>query len=129
MTDGPDAARQLELDLLDPATRGDRARLERLLDESFVEIGSRGERLDRDAVIAGLVAERSGSPPARHVDQLEAVSINEHVVLVTYRVRRIDYGGATIERWRSSIWRRRDGRWRMVFHQGTPIVAPAPSMR
>ena len=30
-------------------------------------------------------------------------------------------GAPSVRRLRSSIWIRRDGRWRLAFHQGTPV--------
>ncbi|NLU42649.1 MAG: DUF4440 domain-containing protein [Firmicutes bacterium] len=51
----------------------------------------------------------------------EARQIGPDVVLLTYRaaVRDRDMGRTT---WtlRSSLWRRRDDEWQLVFHQGTP---------
>ena len=39
--------------------------------------------------------------------------------LVTYRVTR--NGNPDTHSLRSLIWRRTDGHWRLLFHQGTPI--------
>ena len=43
------------------------------------------------------------------------------VALLTYRIRRDS--DPPLHTLRSSLWRARDGRWRMVFHQAT--VTPA----
>jgi glyoxylase I family protein len=39
------------------------------------------------------------------------------VALVTYSIRRED--SQPVHTLRSSIWQLRDGRWQLVFHQGT----------
>ena len=116
-----DMVLQLELALLKPATRADRAALERPLAAEFVEIGSSGERLERHAVIAGLMAERAEPVLARDVDQLRVDTVTADVLLVTYRVRRSKLDGVETFRWRSPGWRRQVEQWQMVFHQGTPV--------
>ena len=113
------------LKLLQLATRADRQAIELLLADDFVEIGSSGERFDREAVITGLLTESSeNGSPARQIRNLGIAAVTDDVALVTYRVCRVDPDGTTTWRWRSSIWRLEDGEWRMVFHQGTPIPAP-----
>jgi len=42
------------------------------------------------------------------------------VVLFTYRLRvRPRLGAAAVPSLRSSVWRKSDNRWRLIFHQGT----------
>jgi hypothetical protein len=43
------------------------------------------------------------------------------VALVTYRSQKTRPGGTTQRANRSSIWKKMDGRWQMIFHQGTPL--------
>jgi glyoxylase I family protein len=44
------------------------------------------------------------------------------VALVTYRAHRVAIPGRpAADSLRSSLWRLRRGRWRMAFHQGTPL--------
>lgn len=93
-----------------------------LIDDDFLEFGSSGRRWDRDAVVADLV-------PTSARRQLEftdwaAIPLAEEIVLVTYTLTATLEGGPRTTR-RSSIWRMRDGRWRILFHQGTPIAEPA----
>ncbi|HSK53551.1 MAG TPA: DUF4440 domain-containing protein [Clostridia bacterium] len=84
---------------------------EALIDEAFVEFGASGRLWDRPAVLA-LLAE----PPRVEVmiDRDEVVRLADDVRLVTYRATL--NGRRSL---RSSIWVRRDGRWRLRFHQGT----------
>ena len=50
--------------------------------------------------------------------------VAEGIALVTYRSERTEPNGETSEALRSSLWVRRDQRWQMVFHQGTPLGSP-----
>jgi hypothetical protein len=43
------------------------------------------------------------------------------LALVTYRAIRAAPGALAVQSLRSSIWACRDGRWQMLFHQGTRI--------
>ena len=111
MADGP---AELELRLLDPAVRGDRAAVERLLHPDFVEFGASGRVWDRAAVLAALAAEPGAQP---EVSELASAELGDGVVLVTYRAARAD---GTASR-RASVWVRDEaGGWRVRFHQGTP---------
>lgn len=105
-----------ECALLDPDVRRDRERAGALLDPTFQEFGSSGVVWDRDGIL-DLLATDTAAP--LEADGFAAVRIAPGVVHLTYRTHRD--GRTTL---RSSLWRRRDGRWRMVFHQGT-VASPA----
>ena len=98
---------ELELRLLDPATRGNRAEVERLLHPEFREIGASGRLWDRDEMIAAL-EENPGSGAT--ASEVEARLVAEGVLLLTY---------ATGDARRSSLWVLGEDGWRVLFHQGT----------
>jgi hypothetical protein len=104
---------ELELDLLRPAARASGDRLRELLHPDFVEFGVSGRCWDRDSIIDTLTTSDGTTIAATDVD---ARRLAEDVVLVTYRSEAGD-----LKAWRSSIWRRDDGRWQMFVHQGTKI--------
>jgi hypothetical protein len=112
---GIEQAIEGEMDLLRPDVRGDRARLEALLDDEFVEIGASGRRWEREDLIADVL-----SSPAPDVDvaitDLTARRVGDTIVLVTYTTV-----GSGRRCTRSSWWRESDGRWRCFFHQGTVV--------
>ncbi|WP_210492617.1 DUF4440 domain-containing protein [Patulibacter sp. SYSU D01012] len=114
-----------ELALLDPRTRASREALEALLDPDFAEIGTSGETWDRATVVALLSGLGAAGQPPIVADDVRGSVVAPDVVLVTY----VAHHGGTRTR-RSSVWRRRDGAWRVVFHQGTAVPpdpgAPAP---
>jgi len=110
----------LERALHDPVVRGDVAQLAALLDDDFSEIGSSGVCFDRAAALAEIPRERA---------QVEIVSTDYDCVLLVPTLAQVRYrswyvidGGRQREVLRSSLWRLRDGAWRVVFHQGTPAA-------
>jgi len=99
--------------------RANAAQLEELLDDGFHELGVSGETWTRPAIIEAL---REETFSRRTMTDFRVLRMAPDVALVTYRVHR----EAIPERpaadsLRSSLWRRRHGRWRMAFHQGTPL--------
>ncbi len=96
-----------------------------LLAEGFVEFGSSGTVYDdRDELIAGLAAEKSEEAAPPIISRNYAFrSISPDAVLVTHRnIREAGERGLERHTLRSSIWQRIDGRWQMIFHQGTPTI-------
>ncbi len=112
--------RQLEESLLDPATRKDPALVASHLADDFIEFGSSGRSFDKASIIEELKDEPTR--PASLLSDFAARPLSPDVMLVTYRsTRRSPLGETTAQAQRSSIWVQRDGRWKLTFHQGTPI--------
>jgi glyoxylase I family protein len=88
--------------------------LDRLIADDLLEIGASGRRWSA-ADIRPLLA----TAPAASVmiEDFEVAPLSTDVVLATYRI------AGSRPTARSSIWVRRDGRWVMRFHQGTPRTA------
>jgi hypothetical protein len=107
--------RHLEEQLLEPEVRRSADHVGRLLADEFIEFGSSGAIYDKGGIIDALQFEEPGTT-VRMVD-FTARPIALDVVLVTYRSIR---EGTPDSRLRSSIWKLIDGRWQMIFHQGTP---------
>ncbi|WP_328811397.1 nuclear transport factor 2 family protein [Rhodococcus sp. NBC_00294] len=108
----------LEKALLDPATRSSQTELDRLLDPSFEEIGASGRLWTRREIVAALIDAPESEP-------IESANFNgrriaDDMVHLTYETR---HGGRHARR--SSLWRRADDGWKLLFHQGTPIQAVA----
>jgi ribonuclease HI len=91
-----------------------------VLDEAFVEFGSSGRAWTRDEIIELL--ERDSLTDAVSIAAFEAVEIRSGVFLVLYETNSTDpRDGRRLRRRRSSIWLRRGDRFRLRFHQGTPV--------
>ncbi|AEV39509.1 hypothetical protein PSE_5007 [Pseudovibrio sp. FO-BEG1] len=101
-----------EKQLLDPAVRRVRKKLERLLHVDFVEIGASGRTYDRQQVLDELPAEAHGYP-TRTIEGFQIRELGEGLVQVFYDIAE---NGTR----RTSIWMFAGHRWRMIYHQGTP---------
>jgi len=104
----------MEMEVLDPQTRGNPERLDLLLRSDFVEFGSSGRVYHKNMLIDMMVNEQHATVLIRDFNVRE---LSTESALVTYRT----VGQAGQEARRSSVWVRRAGRWQMVFHQGTRI--------
>jgi len=90
-----------------------------LIDEEFIEIGSSTAVYDKSEVIRWLASddksERAGTDFKVH-------ALSKDVLLLTYISLIREKPGSDVKKaMRSSIWRSRNNRWSMVFHQGTPL--------
>jgi hypothetical protein len=106
---------ELALARREPSLAG--APLADLIDPAFEEHGTSGRRWSRADIIAMI----DGPPNALETVDLDVVLLARDVALITYRS--VDPSGRVADAWRSSIWVRRDGRWRIRFHQGTRATA------
>ena len=96
-----------------------------LLDDEFVEFGRSGAVYTKADTVAALIAGDEAAGWAADLVDLATRFLSADLALVTYvSFRRCDDGRTDRRSLRSSVWRRRDGRWRMVFHQGTPTNLP-----
>jgi hypothetical protein len=118
-----DEIRLLEEALHRPEVRHNREAVEELLAEGFAEIGASGRAYHRAEMIELLVSESDDANDTKLLATGYSLrSISADAVLLTYRTFRVERDGSERHVLRSSIWTRRDGRWQLVFHQGT--IAP-----
>jgi hypothetical protein len=106
------ALRDLEERLLHPSVRASPDEVATLLADEFIEFGSSGRIYDKQQIIR-LLQEEQGEAQLT-MAEFSARRLSADTVLVTYRV-------VESRTMRSSIWCFQEGRWRMVFHQGTKI--------
>ena len=93
-----------------------RDHLEALLADDFAEFGTSGRVYAKHDVLDQLPAQPAFESRL-YGFALRVLAPN--LVLAVYRLRAYEQ-----ESLRSSIWRHEGGRWRMTFHQGTPIDQP-----
>jgi hypothetical protein len=111
--------RDLELELLQPGVRRSPQLLSNLMADEFREFGSSGRIFTKDQIIDAL---RTESPVQISISNFRAETIGESAALVTYQAaRRDDANDRDIISLRSSLWVIRDGRWQILFHQGTRV--------
>lgn len=106
-----------ERELQTPEARRDPGRVRDMLSADFVEIGASGRRWGRDEILELLASQADGVDPI-DVEDLQGRMIAPGLVLAEW----ISTRGARRAR-RTSLWRREDGAWRLLHHQGTPLPA------
>jgi hypothetical protein len=111
-----DLLRQLEEKLLSPQIRSSARELDHLIADEFVEFGASGRVYTKPIIIAELPQE---TPLARSLSDFAARPLGPGVALVTYTALGRQPGEPDVRSLRSSVWVLRDGRWQMLFHQGT----------
>lgn len=124
--------RSLEECLLRADVRESSERLGELLARDFVEFGSSGRIFNREEAIAAVQA---GPSEQLQLADFKAKILAPGLVLATYTSTRVSSTGQQVSALRSSLWRFREGRWQVIFHQGTPVPdsrskrAPNPVVR
>jgi hypothetical protein len=91
--------------------------LSQLLADDFVEFGCSGRSFTKLEVIQALYTE-----PAVEFETSDFLVrfLDAHIALLTYVAHR--NGSPSSTSLRSSLWKQKDGRWQLVFHQGTPAA-------
>lgn len=93
--------------------------LSELIDDEFMEIGSSSIIHDKKEVVRWLKSDDASQ--IEGVD-FKASFITDEVILLTYvsqiKQPQLDKPKQAM---RSSIWKCSAGKWRMIFHQGTPL--------
>jgi hypothetical protein len=88
-----------------------------LLADGFVEFGSSGSVFTKPQIIEALEHEPAAQ---RSLSDFQVTLLAPGVILATYCVTRDGLQGEDpVRSLRGSIWKWIDGRWQMVFHQGT----------
>jgi hypothetical protein len=98
-----------------------RADFERMTDPTFWEVGASGRRYSRQYILDEL--EKRYAHPAEDVWEARDFHCREITAdnyLLTYTLIQ---DGARVTR-RSTIWRRTDQDWKIVYHQGTIVENP-----
>lgn len=102
----------LEQKLLTPESRQNDQVASDLLDDDFLEIGQSGRTFTKKQILQFMEAEKNDD----QLWSIENFSVRElapTIALATYRIRE---NGSL----RSSVWKRSDNKWKIVFPQGTP---------
>ncbi|OKP92804.1 DUF4440 domain-containing protein [Paenibacillus sp. P3E] len=105
---------ELEEELLTTEVRTSPQQLSLLLADDFFEYGSSGTVWHKK----DMTGEGGAGAVKLTLSEFALHPLSEEAVLATYRTFNAVNGRNTL---RSSIWRYRDGRWQMFFHQGTPM--------
>lgn len=108
----------LETELLTQEAWHSQARLRDLLTDDFIEFGSSGCNFDKRIIIKLLL--QSESTEKRQIDDFGLLVSSDDTGVVTYSCVVMSKSDEIARKSnRSSLWRVKDGRWQMLFHQGT----------
>jgi len=107
---------ELETSLHKKQVRNSAESTSALLADGFVEFGSSGRVWNKSSIIESMRREMEDQQVT--VEDFAARELAPDVVLVTY-ISKKDVGSTL----RSSIWKRYEGKWQMIFHQGTRRAA------
>lgn len=102
---------ELETSLLTPEVRCSASKLQQVIADEFIEIGSSGNIYHKSDLLE--------VPPIKitepyKIRDFSTTLLSTNVVLATYSIRL-----GLKSSLRSSIWRYQDNQWQMIFHQGT----------
>ncbi len=115
----------LEKSLLNSLFRHDRAFLVSVLADNFIEFGKSGRRYNKTTTIAALLEEGGANAvpiKSLEMEDIEFFQLSEDVVLLAYALKSSQKASDAIPTLRSSVWRRINLNWQLVFHQGTPAA-------
>jgi len=114
-----DIIKNFETELLQPEIRKSTERLDELIADEFTEIGESGKQYNKRDIFDAL-PKQSGIK--FFLSNFKATEISFDVVLATFELEKeISESGEKIMSLRSSIWKNKDGRWQIIYHQGTPL--------
>lgn len=105
-----------EVQLLSSDVRRSPHLLDELLDPDFREVGASGRLWSRAEMIRELPSDAADEDDAITVTDMHGVRLSGEIVLVTYISERCGRRAR-----RSSLWRRSDRTWRVLYHQGTIV--------
>ena len=88
-----------------------------LLADDFLEYGSSGNSYDKKAQLDAVKGINKNSLIKFTVTDFKIKLLATDVLLATYQTFRHNDSKYAL---RSSIWKKNEGKWQMIFHQGTP---------
>ncbi|MEK7514919.1 MAG: DUF4440 domain-containing protein [Patescibacteria group bacterium] len=109
---------ELENSLQQPSVRKSAEKLNDLISEDFVEFGSSGLVYTKQDVLNNLPA----SPEIKFImTDFKITILSTDIIQSTFKTEKTNtQTGKVTQSLRSSLWRNENGKWRMIFHQGTP---------
>ena len=113
--------KNFEIELLQPEIRKSTERLDELIADEFIEIGESGKQYNKQDILSALPMQTGLK---FSLSDFKATEISSDVFLATFHLEKeITKSREKIISLRSSIWKNKNGKWQIVFHQGTKITA------
>lgn len=109
--------KELEIEILKGDIRKDPEKLNELLSEDFIEFGGTGIEYNKQQIIEALLNENNIE---WDYEDLKSRNISGDVIMVNYIAIKKENDIET-KSLRTSIWKKSNDKYQMVFHQGTNI--------
>ncbi len=110
---------KLETDLLKPEIRTSVEKLNELISDDFIEYGSSGLVYNKAMILERLP---KGDSPFYTLFDFELIILSENIIQTRFKTNRVNFDGTKMSSLHSSIWRKTNDKWQMLFNQGTLIV-------
>lgn len=104
----------LESSLLSYETRNSTEKLELIINDKFIEYGSSGKIWNKEEILKSLPKENKTD---YKIADLELIFESENFFSIRYNL----FENEEISSLRTSTWEYIDGKWQIIFHQGTKI--------
>ncbi|MBC8031205.1 MAG: DUF4440 domain-containing protein [Pyrinomonadaceae bacterium] len=123
--------KQITREKFDALVRGDKAFLDRLLADTFIETSSDGRIYTRAQIMESVKGLPAGVKISIDIEDAQVFDHGDTALMVYRRVERVDANGQKIESQNrvTDTFIRRDGRWRTVSSQATRIPAERVSIK
>ena len=111
--------KSLEQKLLLRETRKNPHELEKIIADKFFEIGSSGKIWNKKTVIEAL-----NNEPQTDISMTDFrfTLLSENVALINYTSHhKQNNDNPSFKSLRTSVWKKFNGNWKIIFHQGTPV--------
>lgn len=113
--------RNLEDKLISHEIRKSAEELSQLINDEFIEIGGSGKAYNKKQVMESL---KNESPQKIIIDNFKTLILSEDVIAAIYIAIKENGNSPKSFSRRCSIWKRKDGKWQIYYHQGTNINQP-----
>jgi ketosteroid isomerase-like protein len=117
--------KQITREKVDALVRGDKAYLDLLLVDTFIETSAEGRTYNKAQIMESVKGLPAGVKVSIEIEDAQVFDHGDTALMVYRRVERVDANGQKIESQNrvTDTFIRRDGRWRTISSQATRIPA------
>jgi len=110
---------EMELKLLDKNIRNNKNELIKYISKEFIEYGASGRIYTYYDTLKYLPIEETQIK--YKIIKIESKILSENIILLLYIIEK-NNGIENIITNRSSIWKKENNNWKIIFHQGTKVL-------
>ncbi len=113
-----DLMKSLELSFFDFSIRHSFDKLDELVVDDFIEYGRSGKIFNKQEIIGLLL---NSEAPGVKLENFKIKILSGDLLLVNYLSIIGNHKKQAERTLRTSIWKLHEGKWKIIFHQGTPL--------